>query len=305
MRQWVKCSLVVLSACAGDGPPTLPGEEAPRCTLAKPRSFLVDKIDPPGPRPVDLSVPTDGDADNDALPYRFVHAAVELRLDDALAAALSEHHILWIVRIQECQNDPYVRIALHRGAYFIEASPLDKVMLVDEPVIWSVGRSDGAGTLNAAMGVGTVPFAAPLDAQSMTEETAWFPAHMVDVEAQLTGEVLVGDIALAIDTATARPEVSAAIARTMTVARQDEPNCPPTCSSEALRWLQGLDANVDGQFTGDEVEQSGYLEAFGFYPKLDLLARESGELVFWPNRDGEAESLGNGFGFQAHEIETD
>lgn len=297
--------LMALAACAADGPPSLPGEQAPRCALAKPRSFLIDKLDPLVRRNADLSVPPDGEADNDALPYRFVHAAVEFRLEEALAAALAEHHILWIVRIQQCVSDPYVRIALHRGSSFVGASPIDRVTLGDEPVIWSVGRSDGAGTLTAAMGMGTVPFAATLDARARIEETAWFPAYMVDVEARVTGERLVGDIALAIDTDLARPEVNAAIARTMTVAKQDEPDCRPTCSTEALRWLQGFDVNGDGQFTGEEVDQSGFVDAFGFFAKLDLLAPHSGELVFWPNRDGEAESIGNGFGFEAHEIEAD
>ena len=305
MRLGVPLSLLALSACAADGPPTLPGETPPGCTLAAPRSFLVDKIDPLVARPTDLSFPPDGEPDNDAIPYRFVHAGVEFRMEEALGAALDAHHILWILTIQRCLGSSFARIALRRGTAFIAALPLAKVALADEAFIWSVGTSDAAGTLNVALGMGTVPFAMPLDARANVEEPAWFQAHMVDIEARVTGSRVVGEIALTVETEVARPEVRAAIARTMNVARLDEPNCPPTCSNDALLMLQGLDVNHDRQFTADEIEQSGYLDAFGFFPTLDLLAPEHGELTFWPNRDGEAESIGNGFGFEAHEIETE
>jgi len=201
---------------------------------------------------------------------------------------------------------------------FSESAPLATVQVADEPFTWSVGTI-ADDVIDVHDGIGTVPFAAPFDAAADVSPTAWFPAYSVLIHGQLVDSVMIGEVALAGETALMEPEAIAAATRTLQAAQASEPSCPPTCSSLELQGvIQLTDQNDDRVFARQEVHEA--LSLFGFWPYLDLLVDgrdpittstdcetraddgRDGSPVFWPGHDHICESLGVGYDFEAVEV---
>jgi hypothetical protein len=310
---WVQAAaasvgILVLSCCGQGGPPeppTLPGSENAPCSLATARSFLIDDLQLPDGLPVELSVPPDGILDAYNQLYHLVAQDVGPDLPDALERAVAQHHLLWVVTIQTCQDSArsYGRTALRRGLSYSQGSPMTTVRVSPDPFVWSVGEVSTYG-IDTSQGIGRVPVAAPFDLEADTADPSWYPGYMVAIHVDTPVSTHVtGTIALAVETEAATPGISEALARTFTDVHAAEPSCPPTCTEPGLGGLLDLfDPNDDGAFDAAEIEASGWVWNLGFRAVLDLLADYMGATVFWPSFDGIDDCHGNAYQFGATEV---
>lgn len=310
--------VVWLCACSADpGPPLLPGELPPPCETLASRSFLIEQLALPDhlgftsvPRyNVDLSDPPDlsDDAQND--PYTWLVGFVPT-LPDAIQRAVDQHHVLWTITIESCEQGrsrDYARMQLRRGRTFSEvAEPgLSTVEVIDDPGTWAVGEYRYKDH-RFDHGIGQAPVALGADINADTSETSWFRGYQVTMDAALDprGETLflTGALALAYEVEPARSAVAAATGRTLTKALADDPTCSATtaCKSEFFKMLLSLDSNNDRTFTEDEVIGN---VALGIFPYLDLLATYAGNLVYWPSYDNKTETAGSSYQFSAREVD--
>ena len=300
--------ILVLSSCTQEGPaapPILPGSENAPCSLATARSFLIDDLQLPDGLPVDLSVPPDGILDAYNQLYHLVAQDVGSSLPDALERAVGQHHLLWVVTIQSCQDSArsYVRAALRRGLSYSDGTPMATVRVAPDPFVWSVGEVSTHG-IDTSQGIGRVPVAAPFNLEADTANASWYPGYMVAIHLDTPVSAHVtGTIALAVETEAATAGISEALARTFTDIHAAEPSCPPTCTEPGLGGMLDLfDANHDGAFDAAEIEASGWVWNLGFSPDIDLLAEYVGATVFWPSFDGNDDCHGNAYGFAATEV---
>lgn len=310
----------LIAAACGDSidvPPILPGAEPPPCELTTPRGYLISELATPdtlgsAPLRLDLDVPPDGRLDH--LYPGVLADPLGTALPQAIQRALDEHHLLWVLVVERCSDpiDPYARVLLARGTSFEDRAPMPHVTLAHDEAVWSVGAEDPSPSIHAidaADGIAVSPVALPVDLAADTAPTAWIAAQtvtihaeaMTDQFAQLTGYIAHTFQVVPRDPpAPAVDAIGAAIARSLTIARAANPNCPPECSHRWLETLFEYDRNADRLFGLDEGREA--LGWFNVYADQDHLAVYNGETVFWPDHDQVDESVGVAFWFVANEV---
>ena len=300
-------SVAAIVGCSGDAeqPPRLPGEGSAPCILQDSEGYLVDELGIPSAFAVDLSVPPDGVTDTQDVLAQDLEKAIGSDLDAAVTRSVTTRHVLLVVTVQTCADaSGYARVDLRRGLRLVAPDPNPSIELVQAPHVPAVGTVV-SGTVEASDGIGIAPVALLDDLAADTSDTAWFPAYGLQVAAQQSAdhESLSGNIAFAVDYDDSVPSMAVAIARTFTLERAAQPDCPPTCGEPSLANLFALfDVNHDGQFDPEEVLLSHGLETLGFGPDLDLLVEEDGARLYWPSHDGMADSRGSSYAFSAHRI---